>query len=70
VKAAAGPLFFSVFAFLTLGGAWAMWPADFFSTPFSAMPASMLIRAVASAILVFGALEFFCALAIVLRSDS
>ena len=70
MKSVAGPLFFAVFAFLSVGGSYAMWPSDFFSTPFSGMSGGMLLRAVASIILAFGALEFLCALAIVTQSDS
>jgi len=69
LKTAAGPLFFAVLAFLSLAGAYAMWPADFFSIPFSGMPGAMLLRAAAASILALGALEFLCALAIALQPD-
>ena len=46
-----------------------MWPPDFFSTPFSEMTFAMLLRAAASAVLLFIGIEFLGALAIVTQSD-
>jgi hypothetical protein len=70
IKSVAGPLFFAAFAFLFFSGSYAMWPSDFFSTPFSEMTFGMLLRAVASPMLVIIGLEFLGALAIVTLSDS
>lgn len=70
MKSAAGPLFFAVLAFLSLGGSYAMWPSDFFSAPLSGMSGSTLLRAVATIALAFGAFEFLLALAIVTKQDS
>jgi hypothetical protein len=66
----AGAFFFAAFALLFLGGAYVMWPSDFFSTPFPDMTFGMLLRAVASPVLAIISLEFLGALAIVTLSDS
>ena len=66
----AGPLFFAVLAFLLFGGAYAMWPEDFFSTPFSTMTVGMPLRVVASLILAAIGVEFLGALVITIMSDS
>jgi hypothetical protein len=68
-KSTAGACFFAAVAFLLLSGAFAMWPADFFSTSLSDMPAGMLLRAAASIVLAIVSLEFLGALAIVTLSD-
>jgi len=47
-----------------------MWPADFFSTPFSGMAAGTLLRAVASPMLAIVGLEFLGALVVVVLADS
>ena len=70
IKSLEGPLFFATFALLLLGGAYAMWPPDFFSSPLSAMTNGALPRAVASSVFAIIGLEFLCALAIVVLSDS
>lgn len=70
IKTVAGPLFFAVVAFLLFGGSYAMWPADFFSIPFSGMTIGVLLRAVASTLLAMIGLEFLCALAIATLSDN
>lgn len=70
IKSVAGPLFFAVFACLFFAGSYAMWPPDFFSTPFSEMTFGMLLRAIASPVMVIIGLEFLGALAIVMLSDS
>jgi protein-S-isoprenylcysteine O-methyltransferase Ste14 len=70
LKPAAGPIFFAVIALLLLAGSYAMWPEGFFSTPFLEMTTGMLLRAVASLILVVIGVEFLAALAIVSLSDN
>ena len=70
LKAAAGPLFFGVIAMLLFAGAYVLWPEGYFSTPFSAMTASMLLRAVASPVVALIGVEFLAALAIVLLADN
>ena len=65
----AGPIFFAAFAILFFGGAYAIWPADFFSVPFAEMTSGSLLRAAASPVLAIVGLEFLGALAIVLLSD-
>jgi hypothetical protein len=65
----AGALFFAAISFLFLGGAYVMWPSDFFSTPFAQMTFGMLLRSVASPVLAIIGLEFFGSLAIVTLSD-
>jgi Mg2+/citrate symporter len=60
---------YAAFAILFFGGAYVMWPAGFFSTPFSQMEAGSLLRAVASPVLAVIGIEFLSALAIVLLSD-
>jgi hypothetical protein len=70
IKSLGGPLFFATFALLLLGGAYAMWPPDFFSSPLAGMTNAALLRAVASSVLAIIGLEFLCALAIVVLSDS
>jgi hypothetical protein len=64
-----GAIIFAVIALALLGGACAMWPPGFFSTPFAEMSSAMLLRAGASAALAVIGIEFIGALAIVLRSD-
>ncbi|MSQ62594.1 MAG: hypothetical protein EXR33_01930 [Betaproteobacteria bacterium] len=68
-KPLAGAIFFGVCAFAILSGAYAMWPPDFFSTPFAEMSFAILIRAAASAVLLFIGIEFLGALAIVTQPD-
>ena len=68
-KPVEGAFFFAAVALAVLGGAYAMWPPDFFSTPFADMTPAMLLRAAASAVLGFIGLEFLGALAIVTRMD-
>ncbi|MSP97902.1 MAG: hypothetical protein EXR29_11900 [Betaproteobacteria bacterium] len=68
-KSTAGALFFAATAFFLLSGTYAMWPADFFSTPFSDMTFGTLLRAAASSVLAMISLEFLGALAIVTLSD-
>jgi hypothetical protein len=65
----AGALFFAAFFFLFSGGAYAMWPSNFFSTPFAQMTFGMLLRSVASPVLAIIGLEFLGSLAIVTLSD-
>ena len=67
---AAGPLFFAVIAFLLFSGAYAMWPENLFSIPFSEMTLDVALRFVASLILAAIGLEFLGALAIVIASDN
>ncbi len=64
-----GAIIFAVIALAVLGIAYAMWPPDFFSTPFAEMSPAMLLRAVASATLAFIGIEFLGALAIVTIED-
>ena len=66
----AGPLFFAVLAFLLFSSAYAMWPENFFSIPFSEMTIGVPLRVVASLILAAIGLEFLGALVIVILSDS
>ena len=68
-KPVEGAFFFAVVALAILGGAYAMWPPDFFSTPFADMTPAMLLRAAASAALAFIGIEFLGALAIVTQMD-
>jgi hypothetical protein len=70
MKPVEGSFIFAVIALLLFGGSYAMWPADFFSIPFSGMTAGVLLRTVASTLLAMIGLEFLCALAIVILSDS
>jgi len=65
----AGAIFFGVCALALLLGAYAMWPADFFSTALAEHPLAMLLRAAASIVLLGIAIEFLAALAIVTQSD-
>jgi len=65
----AGAIFFGVCALALLSGAYAMWPPDFFSTPLAQFSFAMLLRAVASIILLGIGIEFLGALAIVTQSD-
>lgn len=61
VKVLATALFFAAISLLCLWGAFAIWPSDFFSTPFSQMTLGMLLQALCSpllAILGFGGLVF------------
>lgn len=64
-----GALFFGTFAAVFLGGACAMWPAEFFNTAFSEMTSGMLLRAGASLVMAFVGLEFLGGLAIVTQMD-
>ena len=66
----AGPLFFGVVTFLLFGGAYAMWPDKFMSTPFSEMTIGVPLRVVASLTLAAIGVEFLGALVIALVSDS
>lgn len=68
-KPLAGALFFGTFAIVFFGVAYAMWPADLFSTPFAEMTPGMLLRAVATLVLATLGLQFFCSLVIVTQSD-
>ena len=68
-KPFAGAIFFGVCALAILGGAYAMWPPDIFSTPLDEFTASMLLRAAASLLLLFIGIEFLGALAIVTQTD-
>ena len=68
-KPVEGAFFFAIVALAVLGGAYAMWPPDFFSTPFADMTHAMLLRAAASAVLAFIGIEFLGALAIVTQMD-
>ena len=68
-KPLAAALFFGTFAVIFLGGACAMWPADFFSTPFSEMTSSMMLRAATTVVLAFLGLEFLGGLVIVTQPD-
>ena len=68
-KPVEGAFFFAIVALAVLGGAYAMWPPDFFSTPFADMTPAMLLRAAASAVLAFIGIEFLGALAIVTQMD-
>ena len=69
LQALAGAMFFGVISILCLAGAYAMWPAHFFSTPFASMTVTMLSRSAASTILGIIGLEFLASLAIVTLSD-
>ena len=71
-KLVAGTIFFAVCAILSLGGAFILWPAGFFSTVLSAptdMPPDMLVRALLSLALAIASLEFLGALAIIALSE-
>ncbi len=68
-KSLEGAIIFAVIALALMGGAYAMWPPDFFSTPFSEMTPAMLLRAAASVVLAFIGVEFVFALAIVTQAD-
>lgn len=68
-KHTAGAIFFAVFAVLFLGGAYAMWPADFFSTQFSDMTSGTLLRAAAAPVLAILGLEFVGAFVIVTQAE-
>ena len=68
-KPVEGAFFFAIVALAVLGGAYAMWPPDFFSTPFSDMTPAMMLRAAATAVLAFIGMEFLGALAIVTQMD-
>ena len=65
-----GPTFFALTALLLLGGAYAMWPAEFTGTPFSDMTIDVPLRAAASLLLAMIGLEFAAAFAIVILTDS
>jgi hypothetical protein len=66
----AGPLFFAVVAFLLFSGAYAMWPAGFFSALSSGPTIDLLIRAASSLVLAAIGVEFLGALVIAVVSDS
>jgi hypothetical protein len=66
----AGPLFFAVVAFLLFSGAYAMWPAGFFSALSSGLTGGLLLRAAASLVLAAIGVEFLGALVIAVVSDS
>ena len=68
-KPVEGAFFFAVVALAVLGGAYAMWPPDFFNTPYADMTPAMLLRAAASAVLAFVGIEFAFAFAIVTQAD-
>ena len=68
-KPLAGAIFFGVCALALLCGAYAMWPPHLFSTPLAEITFAMLLRAVASIILLGIGIEFLGALAIVTQSD-
>ena len=68
-KPVEGAFFFAVVALAILGGAYAMWPPDFFSTPFADMTPAMLLRAAATAVLAFIGMEFLGAFVIVTQMD-
>ena len=51
------------------GGAYLMWPADFFSIPFADMTFAMLLRAAATLALAAIGLEFLGGLFIVTQSE-
>ncbi len=70
IKPVQGPIFFAVVALLLFGGAYAMWPADFFGVTLSAMTAGMLLRAVSSALLALIGVEFLFAFVIVTFPDN
>jgi hypothetical protein len=69
IMSIAGPIFFAAFAILFFGGAYAIWPSDFFSIPFAETTGGTLLRAAASPVLAIVGLEFLGALAVVLLSD-
>jgi hypothetical protein len=68
-KPLAGAIFFGVCALALLVGACVMWPPDVFSTALADFTFAMLLRAFASIVLLFIAIEFLGALAIVTQSD-
>jgi len=71
-KLVEGSIFFAVFAILALGGAYFIWPADFFAAVFSAHPTvtpAMLLRVALSLALAYSGLEFLGALVIIALSD-
>ena len=68
-KLLAGSLFFGTFAIVFLGIAYAMWPADFFSTPLAEMTGGTLLRGVAALVLAVLGVQFVCSLVIVTQSD-
>ena len=68
-KPLAGAIFFGVCSLALLSGAYVMWPPDVFSTPHADFTFAMLLRAVASIILLGIGIEFLGALAIVTQSD-
>ncbi len=70
IRSFAGPLFFAVFALLFCAGAYAMWPAYFFSMPMSETPAATQIRAAAAIVLAILGLEFLSACTITTLSDN
>ncbi len=56
-------------ALLFFGGAYAMWPPDYASIPFSEMAPGMLVRVVATPVMAIIGIEFLGAFAIALRSE-
>ena len=68
-KPVEGAFFFAIVALAVLGGAYAMWPPEFFGTPFADMTPAMMLRAAATAVLAFIGMEFLGALAIVTQMD-
>ena len=68
-KPLAGAIFFGICALALLVGAYAIWPPDVFSTPLAEFSFAMLLRAVASIVLLGIGIEFLGALAIVTQSD-
>jgi hypothetical protein len=68
-KPLAGVIFFGACALALLCGAYAMWPPDVFSTPLADFTFAMLLRTIASIILLGIGVEFLGALAIVTQSD-
>ena len=58
VKVLATGLFFAAISLLSLWGAFAIWPSDFFSTPFSQMTLGMLLQALSSPLLAICGLGF------------
>jgi hypothetical protein len=69
IMSIAGPIFFAAFAILFFGGAYAIWPPDFFGVPFAEMTSGTLLRAAVSPVLALVGLEFLGALAIVTLAD-
>ena len=68
-KPLAGVIFFGACALALLVCAYLMWPPDMFSTPLADLTFAMLLRAIASIVLLGIGIEFLGALAIVTQSD-